>query len=69
MTLQLGDVVPNFTQQNTEGEINFYDWAGSNWVVLFSHPADYTPVRNPALVRLNAIDAEGNHFGPTLGKL
>ncbi|MEM6713703.1 MAG: peroxiredoxin [Cyanobacteria bacterium P01_D01_bin.6] len=44
MTLQLGDIVPNFTQQITEGEINFYDWAGKNWVVLFSHPADYTPV-------------------------
>ena len=44
MTLQLGDIVPNFTQQTTEGEINFYDWAGNNWVVLFSHPADYTPV-------------------------
>lgn len=44
MTLQLGDTVPNFTQQTTEGELNFYDWAGDSWVVLFSHPADYTPV-------------------------
>ena len=44
MTLQLGDTVPNFTQQSTEGEINFYEWAGNHWVVLFSHPADYTPV-------------------------
>jgi alkyl hydroperoxide reductase subunit AhpC len=44
MTLQLGDQVPNFTQQSSEGEINFYDWAGDSWVVLFSHPADYTPV-------------------------
>ena len=44
MTLQLGDIVPNFTQQTTQGAINFYDWAGNNWVVLFSHPADYTPV-------------------------
>ena len=44
MVLQLGDVVPNFTQQSSEGEINFYDWAGDSWVVLFSHPADYTPV-------------------------
>ena len=44
MPLQLGDTVPNFTQQTTEGEINFYDWADNNWVVLFSHPADYTPV-------------------------
>lgn len=44
MTLQLGDTVPNFTQKSSEGEINFYDWAGDSWVVLFSHPADYTPV-------------------------
>jgi alkyl hydroperoxide reductase subunit AhpC len=44
MALQLGDTVPNFTQDSSEGEINFYDWAGDSWVVLFSHPADYTPV-------------------------
>ena len=44
MALQLGDTVPNFTQASSEGEINFYDWAGDSWVVLFSHPADYTPV-------------------------
>ena len=36
MTLQLGDQVPNFTQQTSEGEIDFYDWAGDSWVVLFS---------------------------------
>ncbi len=44
MALQLGDVVPNFTQASNVGEINLYDWAGDSWVVLFSHPADYTPV-------------------------
>ncbi|NEQ78411.1 MAG: peroxiredoxin [Okeania sp. SIO2C9] len=44
MALRLGDTVPNFTQNSSEGEINFYDWAGDSWVVLFSHPADYTPV-------------------------
>jgi len=44
MTLQLGDTVPNFTQASSEGELNFYDWAGDSWVVFFSHPADYTPV-------------------------
>jgi alkyl hydroperoxide reductase subunit AhpC len=44
MSLKLGDTVPNFTQASTEGDINFYDWAGDSWVVLFSHPADYTPV-------------------------
>ncbi len=44
MVLQLGDTVPDFTQASSEGEISFYDWAGDSWVVLFSHPADYTPV-------------------------
>ncbi|MGB7442346.1 MAG: peroxiredoxin [Coleofasciculaceae cyanobacterium] len=44
MTLQLGDTVPDFTQASTEGEISFYQWAGDSWVVLFSHPADFTPV-------------------------
>jgi alkyl hydroperoxide reductase subunit AhpC len=44
MTLRLGDVVPDFTQDSTEGELHFYDWAGPSWVVLFSHPKDFTPV-------------------------
>ncbi len=44
MSLQLGDTVPNFTQSSNMGDIPFYDWAGDSWVVLFSHPADYTPV-------------------------
>jgi GTP-binding protein HflX len=44
MALQLGDTVPNFTQDSQQGPINFYDYAGDSWVVLFSHPADYTPV-------------------------
>ncbi|MBW4580052.1 MAG: peroxiredoxin [Tildeniella nuda ZEHNDER 1965/U140] len=44
MTLQLGDTVPDFTQESSEGSIAFYTWAGDSWVVLFSHPADYTPV-------------------------
>lgn len=44
MSLLLGDTVPNFEQESSEGKISFYDWAGDSWVVLFSHPADYTPV-------------------------
>jgi len=44
MSLRLGDTVPDFTQDSSEGTINFHDWAGNSWVILFSHPADYTPV-------------------------
>ncbi|SMC26624.1 Alkyl hydroperoxide reductase subunit AhpC (peroxiredoxin) [Andreprevotia lacus DSM 23236] len=44
MSLRLGDTAPDFTQQSSEGEIRFHDWAGDHWVVLFSHPADFTPV-------------------------
>lgn len=44
MALRLGDTVPNFTQASTAGDINFYDWAGDSWVILFSHPKDFTPV-------------------------
>ncbi|MEO0534162.1 MAG: peroxiredoxin [Cyanobacteria bacterium P01_A01_bin.123] len=58
MTLQLGDTVPNFTQQTTEGELNFYDWAGNDWVVLFSHPADYTPVCTTELGSVAKLKSE-----------
>lgn len=63
MTLQLGDTVPNFTQQTTEGEINFYEWAGDNWVVLFSHPADYTPVCTTELGSVAKLKSEFEQRG------
>ena len=44
MALQLGDTAPDFKQDSTEGPISFHDWAGDSWVVLFSHPKDFTPV-------------------------
>jgi alkyl hydroperoxide reductase subunit AhpC len=44
MSLRLGDIAPDFTAQTSEGEISFHDYIGNGWAVLFSHPADYTPV-------------------------
>lgn len=58
MVLQLGDTVPNFTQQSSQGEINFYDWAGDSWVVFFSHPADYTPVCTTELGEVSRLKPE-----------
>ena len=44
MTIRLGDLAPNFEQASTAGPIRFHEWAGDSWVVLFSHPQDFTPV-------------------------
>jgi alkyl hydroperoxide reductase subunit AhpC len=57
-TIRLGDEAPNFTAQSTEGEINFHDWLGDGWGILFSHPADYTPVCTTELGTVAKYKAE-----------
>jgi alkyl hydroperoxide reductase subunit AhpC len=58
MSLHLGDIAPNFSADTTEGEIDFHQWKGDSWAVLFSHPADYTPVCTTELGRAAGLKAE-----------
>lgn len=58
MTLRLGDTAPDFTAETTEGTIRFHEWAGDSWVVLFSHPKDFTPVCTTELGYMAGIKSE-----------
>jgi alkyl hydroperoxide reductase subunit AhpC len=58
MAIQLGDEAPDFTAESTEGEIHFHDFLGDSWGVLFSHPADFTPVCTTELGRVAALKGE-----------
>jgi alkyl hydroperoxide reductase subunit AhpC len=58
MSLRLGDDAPNFTAQTTIGEIDFYDYTAGSWVVLYSHPSDFTPVCTTELGRTAQLKSE-----------
>ena len=58
MSLRLGDVAPNFKANTTAGEIDFYDFLGNGWGILFSHPADFTPVCTTELGKTALLNEE-----------
>jgi thioredoxin-dependent peroxiredoxin len=63
MSLRLGEIAPDFEAETTEGRIRFHEWIGENWVVLFSHPKNYTPVCTTELGYMAKIKSEFDRRG------
>ncbi len=63
MTLKLNDIAPDFTQDSSEGPIHFHEWAAGHWVVLFSHPKDFTPVCTTELGAVAKLKGEFDKRG------
>ncbi len=58
MSLKIGDTAPDFSAETTLGKIDFYDWTNGRWVILYSHPADYTPICTTELGRTAQLKDE-----------
>jgi len=69
MSVKLGEVVPNFSADSTQGSFNFHTWLEGSWGILFSHPADYTPVCTTELGRVQALSQEFKKRGVKLAAL